>query len=259
MIALERVQDSTVAGTTLARNEAHVWWASLDASAAHVRRFAGLLSTDEARRGRSFHFERDQRRFVVGRGLLRTILGRYLGTDPRRLRFDYGRHGKPALAGELGVDGLRFNLAHSEDVAVFAVALGSEIGVDVECLRPVPDADRIAKDCFSARENAVYSAMGPGLRLRAFFDCWTRKEAFVKAIGDGLTHPLDTFDVSLAPDEPARLVQVHGDLQATARWSLQALDGGPHCAAALVVDGQGSRLVSRAWRLDGSRGAEDRR
>ncbi len=244
MTVLERTGNPTVTDVPLATDEVHVWWASLDEPRVQIERLARLLSVDERMQADRFYFERDKNRFLVGRGLLRTILGRYLGADPGGLRFRYGPRGKPALADKFA---LRFNLAHSQGVAVYAVTRGREIGIDVECIRPVPDAEQIARSCFSARENAALRSLPVSQKPRAFFNCWTRKEAFVKATGDGLAHPLDTFDVSLAPEEPARLISVHGDPQETSRWSLEALELTSNYVAALVAEGHGWRLACRHW------------
>lgn len=254
MIAVERAAGPSAGERALPRAEVHVWWLSLDATRPDIDRLAGLLSKDERARAAQYCFERDRHRFVVGRGLLRTILGRYLGTDPARLAFDYGPHGKPALAGQAHDDGLRFNLAHSQGVGVLAVAR-REVGIDVECRRPVPDAEQIAKTNFSALEHATFCALPPRLRTRAFFDCWTRKEAFVKAIGDGLTHPLDTFEVSFAPGAPAQLASVLGEPDAARRWLLVALECPPGCTAALVAEGRDWRLIASSDRFNGVRRA----
>ncbi len=232
---------------SLGAGNVHVWSASLDQPAARVARLARLLSVDERARAARFHFERDRTRFTVGRGLLRVILGRYLAVDPARLTFRYGSRGKPSLDGTLSGYDLRFNLAHSQGMALYALAACREIGVDVECIRPVLDAEQIAERFFSAREAAAFRALPPGLRSEAFFSCWTRKEAYLKATGDGLARPLDTFDVSLLPGEPARLQRVAGDRVEASRWSLEALAPAVSCVGALAVEGRFGRLACWAW------------
>src|SRR5687768_4340971 len=170
--------------------------ASLDIEAEPL---AGLLSDDERRRAERFVFERDRRRYTVARARLRQLLGERLGAAPESLRLAYGRHGKPALARRPAQRDLRFNVSHCGEVAAYAFTEGREVGVDVEEVRLLPDADEVAMRFFSQRERAAYLRLPASERPQGFFNCWTRKEAFVKAVGDGLSHPLETLDVSLAP------------------------------------------------------------
>jgi 4'-phosphopantetheinyl transferase len=160
---------------------------------------AGLLSADERQRAERFVFQRDRRRYTVARARLRQLLGERLGAAPESLQFAYNRHGKPALARRPGERDLRFNVSHCGEVAAYAFTEGREVGVDVEEVRALPDADEVAMRFFAQRERAAYLSLPASERPQGFFNCWTRKEAFVKAIGEGLSHPLDTLDVSLAP------------------------------------------------------------
>jgi 4'-phosphopantetheinyl transferase len=201
-----------------------------------------LLSHDEQARAARFHFERDRRRFIVGRGALRIMVGRYLGADPDQLRFRYESHGKPSLSVEFNHCGLRFSLAHSNELAVYAFTRGRELGIDVEYIHSLPDAEQIAARFFSAQENVTLRTLPESQRLEAFFNCWTRKEAYIKAIGDGLSHPLDQFQVSLSPEEAARLLNVEGTPEETTRWSMTSFVPAPGYVAALVVEGSGYHL-----------------
>jgi 4'-phosphopantetheinyl transferase len=160
---------------------------------------AGLLSADERERAGRFAFEHDRRRYVVARARLRQLLGERVGAAPESLRFVYQAHGKPALARRPGQRDLRFNVSHCGEVAAYAFADGREVGVDIEEVRELPDADQLALRCFSPGERAAYLCLPPRERPRGFFDCWTRKEAFVKALGAGLSQPLEAFDVSRSP------------------------------------------------------------
>jgi 4'-phosphopantetheinyl transferase len=235
----------------LAADEVHVWQVSLDRPDSSVRRLARLLSPDEGARAKRFVIDRVRRRFVVCRGVLRLILGRYTGAAPGQLRFTYGAHGKPALAPGPGGE-VCFNVSHSDGLALYAVARGREIGVDVERLRPLPGAERIAERFFSIPEQAALQALPAERKLEAFYTCWTRKEAYIKARGDGLGHPLDQFAVSIAPGEPARLSPAgDGDGREIARWSLEGLPPAPGYVAALAGRGRGWRLASRQWPLRG--------
>jgi 4'-phosphopantetheinyl transferase len=192
------------------------------------------LSDDERQRARRFAFDRDRRRFVVARARLRKELGSRLGVLPAAVELQYGAHGKPALAGRFAEAELRFNVSHCDDVVVYAFAAGREVGIDVEAIRALPDADAIAARFFSSRENIAYRALHPRDRPLGFFQCWTRKEAFIKALGEGLSHPLDSFDVSLAPGEPAELLRV-GPVPGDDRtWRLESLSPAPGYVAALV-------------------------
>lgn len=159
---------------------------------------ARLLSADERERARRFAFERDRRRYIVARARLRQLLGERLAAAPESLQFLYSPNGKPALAGRAGQRDLRFNVSHCGELAAYAFAEGCEVGVDVEEVRELPDADEIAMRFFAPRERAAYLRLRPRERAQGFFNCWTRKEAFVKALGEGLSHPLAAFDVSLA-------------------------------------------------------------
>ncbi len=225
----------------LPADEVHVWKADLEPSAAQVQCFVEILSPDERARAARFHFARDRDRWTVARGQLRALLARYLGGLPDQFRFSLGPHGKPALAAPAGTH-LRFNLSHSAGLALYAVARGREVGVDVEALRPDFATDEIAERFFSPTERRALRAVPPERRCEAFFACWTRKEAYIKARGLGLAIPLDAFDVSLAPDEPAALLATRDEPGESVRWSLEALAPGPGFAGAVVAEGHGWRV-----------------
>jgi 4'-phosphopantetheinyl transferase len=215
------------------------------------------LSEDERARSARFHFERDRVRFVVARGALRNILGHYLNVPPGSLRFGYGAHGKPSLLPEfvMGSSGLaagklEFNVSHSHTLALVAVAQGRALGVDIERLRADASERQLAERFFSAQEVSALCALPDAQQPRAFFDCWTRKEAYIKARGEGLSFPLAEFDVSLQPGMPATLLCVRGDALEAGRWSLRTLDVGPGYAAALAVEGSDWRLRDWQWEPD---------
>ena len=232
----------------LARNVVHVWRVPLAASADDLARADALLAADERERADRFAFPDLRRCFVVGRAALRSILARYTGLQPAQIRFRYGARGKPSLDRPPRPDSIRFNLSNSHELALVAVSRGQELGIDVEWTgRPFPDAEGIAERFFSPAERATLRALPPSQRLAAFYACWTRKEAFIKARGDGLALPLDAFDVSLAPDAPPALLAGRGPAADVARWELHPLDLGPGYAAALVVEGRGCRVISFDW------------
>jgi 4'-phosphopantetheinyl transferase len=221
----------------------HVWRAVLDVPESQVRNLWYTLTADERQRAERYVFQKDRTHFVVARGLLRVLLGRYLRQDPRHLHFTYGPHGKPALATDTGRASMHFNVSHSHGLALYAITRGREVGVDVERIRPAVVQEQIAEHFFSPREVIVLRALPPPLQAPAFFACWTRKEAYIKAKGDGLTLPLDQFEVSLAPGEPAALLRTAWDPQEAAGWALQDLAPAPGYRAAVAVAGHDWRLI----------------
>jgi 4'-phosphopantetheinyl transferase len=198
-------------------------------------------------RAERFHFEHDRKRFIVARGILRTILGWYLGVEHSRLQFCYRKNGKPALADTFGKGRIHFNLSHSEGLALYAFTRDREIGVDIEYIHDLSEMDQIAERFFSTGENNVFRELPESKKKEAFFRCWTCKEAFIKAIGDGLSHPLDKFDVSSVPGEPARLLGIEGDAKAASRWTIQELKPASGFAAAFAAEGRRWRLRCWQW------------
>jgi 4'-phosphopantetheinyl transferase len=236
----------------LSPHDIHVWCTSLEQDSATVAALLCTLSADEQERAGRFYFARDRQHFIVGRGVLRNILGRYLGVAPPALQFSYGPKGKPHLAHELLVAvpqmrDLHFNLSHSGGLALYGFTYGREIGVDIEQLRVLDDAEQIATRFFSAGEVRVFCALPATDKMQGFFNCWTRKEAYIKATGDGLSMPLDCFEVSLIPGVPARFLQIDGKPVAASRWLLQELEPAPGYVAALCVASQDWTLQCWRW------------
>jgi 4'-phosphopantetheinyl transferase len=220
----------------LPANEVHVWVADLDQPYADNLR--PLLAEDEIARAQRFHFEKDRNHYIVARGLLRQLLAAYLRVAAVELRFDYAEKGKPSLGGT----DVNFNLAHSHGKAIYAFSRGREIGIDLEFIREDFGGEEIAERFFSVVEIAALKAVAPDLKKQAFFNCWTRKEAYIKARGEGLSMPLDAFDVSLSPGETAALLRNHKEPAEVARWSMQSLSVPDGYVAALVVEGDGWKL-----------------
>jgi 4'-phosphopantetheinyl transferase len=241
--------DQPPAGIALGADEVHVWRASLNHPPDRLQRWRGTLSSDERERAARFHFERDRRRFITARGLLREILGRYLKSSPDSLRFGHTSYGKPYLADQCGGEWLRFNASYSGELALYGVSRQRELGVDIERIRTDIEHMQIAAEFFSAQEGAALRALPAHLQQEAFFLCWTRKEAFIKSVGEGLSLPLRSFDVSLARGAAASLLAVRGDAREAARWTLLVLEPGPGYCAALVAEGRDWRL--KCWRWDG--------
>ncbi len=233
------INDLPMLNLTLGADEIHLWHAALDAHS--VEGLQHLLSEDELLRADRFHFTRDRNHFAVARGLLRKLLSTYLRMDPNQLRLSYGEMGKPFLA-ESHASPISFNLAHSGGLAIYAFSLSRELGVDLEFIREELAEEGIAERFFSRREIGELQAVPVELRKQAFFNCWTRKEAYIKARGEGLSMPLDAFDVSLTPGEPAALLKNHADETDVTRWEMRSIPVAAGYVAALVVEGHDWKL-----------------
>lgn len=218
----------------------HLWRASLARPTAQRLRLAQFLAPDELERAARFHFAHDRQEYVVGRGLLRWLHGRYRHILPTDIRFTYNDYGKPSVAQD---DGWQFNISHSHGKILIGFCRSAEIGVDIEQIRLPDHADELARRFFSAAEAAAFALARPEQRAEAFFNCWTRKEAYIKAIGEGLSCPLSDFDVALLPEEPARLQRIRGDERLAAGWTMWSLTPFPGYRGAVLVAGQGWELV----------------
>ncbi len=216
----------------IAEDEVHVWAAGLDRDASVIREMATLLDDEERDRASRFRRRVDRDRFIVSHGVLRRVLARYARKPAQSLRFRRDRFGKPSLAHRTDVS---FNLAHAEGVALIAVTIGRPVGVDVERVTDLDDAFDVAEICFAPAERRVLHAAPAAHVSATFFNCWTRKEAFIKAVGTGLSAPLQAFEVTLAPDTPARLCRVSGSARVAATWTMEALEPAPGYVGALAV------------------------
>ncbi|MGF1630368.1 MAG: 4'-phosphopantetheinyl transferase family protein [Kiloniellaceae bacterium] len=220
--------------------EVHLWLFALTATDTGGGSDAELLSSDEAARAARFRRDRDRQRFTKGRATMRRILASYLGANPAALGFAYGAAGKPELDGLQADGGLRFNLSHSEDLALLAVTRGRHLGVDLECIRAARDLSAIARRFFAPAEAAALAGFAPPLYEQAFFAIWARKEALLKAFGAGLSLPLHGFCVSADPREPAQLVSTAFRPAEARRWSLMDVSLEPpmqRFRAALAIEG----------------------
>src|SRR5262245_57704155 len=239
-----RIVESTTALPTA--HEIHVWQAHLDVPQADVSNLQETLTDDDQERAARFYFEKHRRRFIVGRGILRTILGRYLGVQPDKIRFSYNDKGKPSLV-ESKLSDFGFNISHSDELGLYAFALGVPVGVDVEVIRPVSDMEAIAKRFFSPLEYQMLQQVPNENRLEAFFNCWTRKEAYVKAEGLGLFIPLDSFTVSLTLSEPAHFIQLTANSGHGGRWCLHHLRPSPDAVGAVAIPALDRKIVHRQF------------
>jgi len=248
MSAMILTWNSSPVSWALSSTDLCVWSAALEQPAEVVRRLHGLLAADERARADRFHFDHDRRRFIVAHGVLRSILGGYLKIAPDRVTFDYGAQGKPGLSFTHD-SSLHFNVAHSHELAVYAFALNQAVGIDVEyAQRHVLDADQVAQRFFSANEYRTYRALADDEKRPAFFRCWTRKEAYIKAIGTGLSYALERFDVTLTSDRSPSFLSIDGDPLAAQRWSLIHLEPAADYVGAVAIE-------SRAWQVAGWRWA----
>jgi 4'-phosphopantetheinyl transferase len=238
----ERENSELTKPLRLAEHEVHLWRARLDVDSDTVNRLSPYLASEENQRASRFRSAKDGTRFIVARGILRELAGAYLRRPPATICFVNGPFGKPALQQDPAVLDLRFNLAHSDEFAVYAFTLAREVGIDVERVRPEAVRQGIEKHHFSAREQHELRTLSDKLRPEGFFLCWTRKEAYVKARGEGLHLPLSSFDVSLTPGRPPVLNS--GDQE---RWSMHSFYPAEDFVGALVVEGHGSQVEFWDW------------
>ncbi|MEH2005573.1 4'-phosphopantetheinyl transferase HetI [Nostoc sp.] len=222
---------------TLLPDEIHVWCIDLDQPESQLQNLAATLSNDEMARAERFYFQEHRQRFIAGRGILRTILGRYLGMKALEVQFNYQHRGKPVLADRFADSGLAFNLSHSQGLGLCAVNWTREIGVDLEYIRPISDLEALAKRFFLPREYEMLRSLSPNQQQEVFFRYWTCKEAYLKATGDGLSQ-LEQIEVLLTPTEPAKL-------QITEDWSLFELVPANNYVAAVAVGNFGWDL--KCW------------
>ncbi|MEM7127355.1 MAG: 4'-phosphopantetheinyl transferase superfamily protein [Chloroflexota bacterium] len=231
-------------------NDIHIWLTSLDRSVDEAEELRLLLSSDEKERADRFHFLKDKIHYTVGRSVLRQLLARYIQCDPVEIQFDYNQYGKPCLAsvattGAKLPELLQFNLSHSGTLALYGFSWERSIGVDIEYMRRNVAFLDIAQGFFSPSEIQILNCQPNSQEIaKAFYNCWTRKEAYIKAHGMGLSLPLDSFDVTLAPGEAAQLLATRPDSEDAARWTLTALSVPDGYAAAIAVEGQQWELSS---------------
>jgi 4'-phosphopantetheinyl transferase len=229
----------------LSENEAHVWRAELNQDAKVIANLSALLSQDEYQRAVRYHRPIDRDRFIAGAGILRKIISAYLALPPGQLRFTYNECGKPAVSDNQNNRALNFNLSHSAELVLHAVTRRRGVGIDIEYIREDFATLEIAEKFFSKDEVAALKSLPVDQRTKGFFNCWSRKESFIKAKGVGVSYPLDRFTVSLAPDEPPALLNVYSDEHEPARWQMYELKTGEDYAASLIVENP--PVVLRQW------------
>jgi 4'-phosphopantetheinyl transferase len=230
---------SLTRGQELPPGEIHVWLVRLDPAPEQVESQGRALSADEWERAHRFRFDKHRRQYVVGRGALRALAAAYLGSGirPEEVKFSYGPRGKPFLAPPFDSRSLQLNLSNSHELALVGFVLGREIGVDIELMRPMTDCEEIAERFFSASERQMLRSIPFPAKQEAFFNCWTRKEAYLKAVGEGLAAPLDSFDVTLALGEPPRMLSLKGDATRAAGWFFHHLRPAEDYIGAVAIEG----------------------
>ena len=231
----------------LADNEIHVWATTLAVPPTKFDDLAATLSPEEKERAHKFKFEKHRNRYIAGRGALRKILGQYLRAEPAELRFVHLENGKPVLAGDFASAGIYFNLSHTEDLALIAVTRIGMVGVDVERVRPIREMDALVARFFSPRENEAFQKVATEVKPAAFFNLWTRKEALLKATGEGITRSLSLVEVSFLPGEPARLLAVSGDAEKAAAWSLRELTPAKGFTGAIAIEARKIEVRCGEW------------
>lgn len=210
----------------------HLWRADLRVSADALKQFYSTLAKEEKHRAKRFYFERDRNRFIAARGILRQLLGRYLQQAPAALTFHYNDYGKPLLATSCD---LSFNVSHKAHLALYGFARQAVIGVDVETIQADLDWTSLARHVFAAGERAAIHGLPPESQLRAFFRCWTCKEAFIKTDGRGISLPLDQFEVEVDPEKPARIKAVQWQPELSGQWDMRSFSVAPNAPGAVVL------------------------
>lgn len=231
---------SAPAEIAIATGEVHIWRAALDLSGDTAQVAGRTLSPAEHARATRFRFERDRTRYIAAHAALRAILARYLDMYPQRIPLEQAAGGKPYVAAAANLRHVQFSMAGCQDLALYAVALAVDVGVDVEMIRPIPEAGRIAARFFSAAEAGTLQALPENQRLHAFYTCWTIKEAYTKAIGAGLAYPLDRVEVAISEK---RLAAIDGDAGQAGHWLSTAFSPQPGYTAALVARYPAARLA----------------
>ena len=231
----------------LSRQEVHIWRAFLEVPSQSVQKLKGSLSIDERMKAERFSFERDRNQFIAARGILRLILGCYLSIEPGAIQFCYDKNGKPRLQNAFGKTGVQFNLSHSEGLAMYVFTKDHEVGVDIEYMLDMPESKEIVEQFFSVRERVIFDTLPTSEKQETFFNWWTRKEAFTKAVGTGLSYPLDSFDALLAERKSVDSLVILGDVQGGPRWTIWDVRPAEEFAGAVAVEGRGRDIQCWQW------------
>ena len=220
-------------------NEIHVYRSSLTTASEHLKESESVLSHDELQKANKYKFEKDKFHYISGRALLRSLLGKYLNRSPGKIIFSYSEKGKPFI----NESNIKFNLAHSGGKVVFAFTNNTDVGIDIEFMRELPDALQIAKRFFSEKEVDEFSEIREVDIRTAFFNCWTRKEAFIKALGEGLSYPLKDFSVTLKPGDKPEILWIKDKAEEAEKWRIFNIDTEDNYVSSLAVKAEDMKVV----------------
>ncbi len=224
----------------------HIWLVDIEKEACNHEYLSGLLSNNELERSKRFIFDKDKKRFIITHGILRLILSRYIHLDSKTIYFAREKKGKPVIKNPENND-IRFNLSHSGKYIIYALTRGREVGIDIQYMKDMPDSDRIVKRFFSNKEINEYFELPAAIRKRAFFTCWTRKEALIKAIGEGLNMPLNSFSVSPNPGIKSK-IEIHDGRFSGRQWSLEDVRlNDMNYVSSIAVEGRGFKIIYWNW------------
>lgn len=229
---------------TLKSIETHIWRANLDKNNSNFAFLKTHLTKDEVEYAKRFKFKKHSNRFIIARGILRSLLGRYLEVTPRKIKIEYSDYGKPHFQNEKAIN---FNISHSKQMAVFAFSKYCNIGIDIEFINKKIEFDEIAKRFFSKNEVKTLNSLSDKDKVIGFYNCWTRKEAFIKAVGEGLSFPLDKFEVSLEPEKPAKIIKINCPQQDVSKWSIYAIKPEHNFVGSCVLEGSIERIKYWNW------------
>jgi 4'-phosphopantetheinyl transferase len=225
----------------------HVWRIWLDLPDDQLEFLRRTLSPDQLKKAKKFRFQRDQKRFIATHGCTRKILSNYLSLPPVLISYVHNEFGKPELADEINPEKLHFNLSHSEDIALLGISSGKRVGVDIERIVPNRATEEVARRFFSPSEVDQIVSLPEDQQIPAFYRCWTRKEAYIKTRGEGMSIPLDQFEVSCSPEEIPKILHVQGDRDEASRWSIHHIEPLKGYVAALAVEGHPEGLLLYQW------------
>lgn len=240
---------SALPSQPLTGSDIHIWCATLSGPVDELAHFRSLLTADERERAERFYFDRDRDRYIFGRGILRTLLGGYLGMDASQVPIVYGPQRKPALELLDVAKTLHFNLAHSHEKAAYAFGWDRPVGIDLEQIRPLPDVDELVQRFFTPGESALIRSLSGNKKWDTFFQIWTCKEAILKAHGSGLTTPLDQFEISLHDNHAVTVTPQTPDGAMLADWNLQVFELVPGYKSAVAVEGNIGQVTVQSFQV----------
>jgi 4'-phosphopantetheinyl transferase len=247
MALMDQFWSSASGNFSLSDGDVQIWRAWLKRPPEQVDDLMAVLSEDERAKAGRFHYAKDRSRFIAGRAILRTLLGRYLLLSPKEVALTYCQNGRPDLDKRVNTIGLQFNLSHSHELAIFAFTCGRKLGIDLEFQRWLPDLSELAASCLSQNEFEIWSNLPTSQQQGAFYLSWTQKEALLKAEGEGLSQPLNSIELVFEPDSSSHLEKIEDCSIGASEWSTTTFVPAPGYLASLFVSGSGWRLTCREY------------